>query len=278
MKRSILSTFLFWAVFNQLMAQNPVPLNPGNSLLATAGLMEETGRTKVSAPKAALFSAILPGAGQYVNRDYWKAAAFLTLEAGLWTANFIYEKNGHETDKEMRQYGDVHWSEDRYLAEVYRDAVELGLWTGENLQVINDALVGYDNDDRALLLTLQNDARFGYTHILPETKTQQYYEMIYKYLGQFGVGWDDVPSPDHYEISSNLGKLTPHIARYRTLRNESNDYYQMATYMVNALLINHVVSALEAAWSAKKQTASLRVVPEYRRGEWIQSWQLQVRF
>ncbi len=278
MKKIVLYVILLLVSSTALQAQNPLPLNAEKYRLLSAGQKQDEAALKVTPPKAALFSAVVPGAGQFANGQYWKAAAFFTLEAGLWTANIIYDNKGGETDTEMRQYGELHWSEDRYLAEVYRDAVDLSLWTGNNLQVVDDALIGYSAEDRAMLLELQNDSRFGYTHILPETKTQQYYEMIYKYLGQFGVGWDDVPAPDHYEISSNLGKLTPHISKYRDLRNESNDYYQTATNMLNAILINHVISALEAGWSAKKQMAYFRVMPQYRRGEWIQSWQLQVRF
>ena len=216
---------------------------------------------KKSGVKAAFLSAFIPGAGEVYAKSYWKAAIFAALEIGFWTANVVYNNKGDDEDARMRQYGDAHWSAQVYWSYVYQKAVEKGLWNGQPLSGHTDAQGRFVLDDQYYnqnlvreLYPLQDD--LGFTHQLPLTKTQQYYEMIYKYLGQFGVGWDDVAptfnDPYYYEVDAHLGHLTPNISRYRSMRNKSNHYYDVATTMMSFVLANHLLSAFDAAWTVKK--------------------------
>ena len=43
---------------------------------------------------AGLLSAAVPGAGQFYNEDYWKAAIFVALEGALITSAVIYNNKG----------------------------------------------------------------------------------------------------------------------------------------------------------------------------------------
>ncbi len=204
--------------------------------------------------KAALFSAAVPGAGQVYNKSYWKAAAFIGLEVAFWSANIIYNQKGDREDKNMRSYGDVHWREQRYWSSIYHQAVDKGI-SVPDAQFDEYDVVLDDYYNQAWIDQMrQVESQVG-THTLPTTKTQQYYEMIYKYLGQFGAGWDDVPALDYYE-SHSLTDLTPHIAYYRDMRDRSNSYYDTANTMVILVMVNHLASALEAAWSRKHQNNS----------------------
>lgn len=219
-----------------------------------------------SGRKAAIMSAIVPGAGEVYAKSYWRAALFAGIEIALWTSNVIYENKGDDEDARMRAFGDVHWSEHVYWSKLYRTGLERGI-TG---------LPAYESDESGLLIgfstEMANTLRFlerelGYTHSLPKTKTQQYYEMIYKYLHQFGAGWDDAPSRDYYDNTANLSNLTPNIEKYRSMRNRSNDYYQTATTMLNLVLVNHLLSAFDAAIAVKqfnkKLHYALRVNRQY---------------
>ncbi len=223
--------------------------------------LKTTAVNKKSGVKAAFLSAFIPGAGEVYAKSYWKAAIFAALEIGLWTANVVYNNKGDDEDSKMRQYGDAHWSPKVYWSYVYKKAVDQGLWSGQTLNGHTDAQGRFVLDDQYFnqdlireLYPLQDD--LGFTHQLPLTKTQQYYEMIYKYLGQFGVGWDDVyqtfNDPYYYEIDSHLGHLTPNISKYRSMRNLSNHYYDVATTMMSFVLANHLLSAFDAAWTVKK--------------------------
>jgi len=207
---------------------------------------------KLSALKAALFSAVVPGAGQAYQKSYWKAALFTGLEIAFWTANIVYNKKGKDEDGRMKAFGNTHWSEQRYWTKVYTEADAQGLWNSADPQVTigSDGLIVLTPDVLQTLRSKQSEV--GYTHNLPTTKTQQYYEMIYKYLHQFGSGWDDAPSMDYYDNAANLGNLTSHISTYRSMRDRSNGYYDTATNMVILIMVNHLASAFEAGWSAKK--------------------------
>ncbi len=229
---------------------------------------------KKSGVKAAMLSALLPGAGEFYAKSYWKAALFFALEVGFWTANSVFNKKGDDEDAKMRRFGEQHWSEDVYWSYVYQKAVDQGLWQGAQLNGYYDSqgrfVVDNLNDDiKRQLYELQDD--LGFTHQLPLTRTQQYYEMIYKYLHQFGVGWDDVATTfgtyTYYESPANLHNLTPNISKYRDMRNLSNEFYDRATLMLNLVLLNHLLSAFDAAWTVKKYnlkvSQAVRVFPDY---------------
>ena len=74
-------------------------------------------KEKISGFKAALYSAVIPGAGQYYAESYWRAALYATLEVAAWTTYFIYDTKGADKDKEMRNFGDEHWSEQKYWSK-----------------------------------------------------------------------------------------------------------------------------------------------------------------
>ncbi|NOX89505.1 MAG: hypothetical protein GXO77_10795 [Calditrichaeota bacterium] len=232
---------------------------------------------KKSGVKAAFLSAFIPGAGEAYAGSYWKAALFAALEIGFWTANAVYNNKGDKEDQKMKQFGDRHWDERVYWSYVYKVALREGKWNGPELNGYEDSQGRFVIDEKyynqdliSQLYEMQDD--LGFTHSLPMTKTQQYYEMIYKYLHQFGVGWDDVAStygdPYFYENPANLGKLTPNINLYRTMRNKSNEYYDMATTMVSLVLANHLLSAFDAAWTVKKYNIRLSQAVRLQPDSW----------
>lgn len=206
-----------------------------------------------SAVKAAFLSALIPGAGEVYAKSYWRAALFAGLEVALWTTNIIYENKGDDEDKLMRAFGDEHWSEHTYWSKLYKEAkadAELAGQVPDYTLDANNRLLDFNSEMANTLRFLERE--LGYTHSLPETKTQQYYEMIYKYLHQFGVGWDDVPFLEYYDNVANLGNPTPNIKEYRSMRNRSNDYYETASTMLNLVLLNHLLSAFDAAIAVKQ--------------------------
>lgn len=267
--RNLIIVFVLFSVLFVQAADNKkrenVRINPDNNksvfnfnaekynLLEQAE--KETGdsiqaeQKRVSGVKAAFMSALVPGAGEFYTKSYWRAALFAALEIGFWTANIIYDNKGDKEDERMRAFGDEHWNELKYWSKVYAKAFEKGIWEGDQLSDDDD----YDDYTAENIEILrQKESEVGYTHTLPRTKTQQYYEMIYKYLHQFGVGWDDTPSFTYYDDHANITTTTPNINEYRDMRNLSNDYYEVATTMVSLVLANHLLSAIDAAIAAKQ--------------------------
>jgi hypothetical protein len=204
--------------------------------------------------RAGFYSLILPGAGEYYARSYWKAALFFGAEIASWTAYAVYTGKGNKADNDMKSFADMHWSEHRYWTKVYYTAVENGLWSGyPDLDQNGDHMIDdtyYTQEYIAILREMEGNPQMGYTHRLPETKTQQYYEMIYKYADQFGNAWDDALFDAIYNGYTDT--LTPNMRTYRSMRNEMNDLYNNASVALNVVVINHVLSAIDAAWTARR--------------------------
>jgi len=234
-----------------------------------------------SSLKAAVLSAVLPGSGELYAGSYWKAAIFAAVEVAVITGYFIYENKGDDEDWKMRNFGDQHWSEQKYWSYVYNIAVRNDLWNYPALETDPDMIIqdsDYDATTVARLREIErnNSTATDFTHSLPETKTQQYYEMIYKYLHQFGAGWDDVPNLLYYEGQSFPFTLTPNISEYRDMRNRSNDFYQTATTMFSVAMLNHLISAFDAALTVKRNNKKLdyafRVSAQRYAGEMVRTY------
>lgn len=155
-----------------------------------------------------LLSAAVPGAGQIYAGSWKRGLIYLSLEAAMWIGYFSWKDEGEEWKDRFRDYADTHWSEDEWRA-----------WMAQN-------------------------PTFGdTTHTLPDTKTQQYYEMIGKY-NQFKAGWDDwvEDGPD----------LTPNRDHYESMRDRSNRYLIRASYCTMIAFANHVISAFDAAFTVRR--------------------------
>ncbi|MCK4596688.1 hypothetical protein KAU04_01570, partial [bacterium] len=123
--------------------------------------------------KALLFSAIIPGTGEFYVGAKKRAIGFFALEAVSWTWFLTQRSSGKNKENEYMDFADVEWEEEQYL-EWY------GYW--ENWY-----------DERKGV----NDPDFDkmFTHHLPGQKDGDYYEMIGKY-DQFAPGW--IGDPDDY--------------------------------------------------------------------------------
>ncbi len=231
--------------------------------LSQSGMQTMTLPEKKSPVKAAFLSALLPGAGQYYSKSFWKSAVFAAIEVGAITAYIHYNNSGDSKDRQMRLLGDTQWSEQRYWSKVYMLAQQANKWDYSALQVGADGVISaasYNQTTINHLREVEVQGGFpGFTHELPHTKTQQYYEMIYKYLDQFGAGWNEVGTDwTYYDSYASLDHLLPNLSRYKKIRNESNDLYRVAFYASVSILANHIISALEAAYSLHKKNKGLQ--------------------
>jgi len=221
-----------------------------SSFQSTDSILTEDVEEK-SAMRAAFYSAVIPGTGQYYAGSIWKAVLFAGIEIAGWTVFIVNTSKGDKQESEVENYANDNWSEQKYWSRLYYDAKrpESGITNLPEYNVDpNNIIIDFDAE-------VANSLRFleevlGHTHRLPETKTQQYYEMIYKYLTQFGNGWEDADF--FYTYYGNTNDMSPQMFAYRDMRNDMNEYYDTAATATNIILINHVLSALDAAWTASR--------------------------
>lgn len=88
-------------------------------------------------------------------------------------------------------------------------------------------------------------------------KSDEYYENIGKY-DQFNRGWTGTISRDD---------LTAEREEYIKLQEDANNLSSLATTVVSTVMLNHIISAAEAVYTAKKlndkasMTISLKAIP-----------------
>lgn len=164
--------------------------------------------------KAALLSGILPGAGQWYAGNKLKALGFVAAEVSFWFGNNFYDSQGQDIQDEFIGYADLYWNPPDYFA-----------WTNSP---------GIDVEAQ-------------YSHTLPGTKTQQYYEMVGKY-DQFLAGWQD---------SNGAPNQSPMRLHYMNLQHNSNVMYKRAERFAQMLVVNRLASAVEAAFSLRPKLSGM---------------------
>ncbi len=176
--------------------------------------------------KAFMFSLAVPGAGEYYVGHKYKAASFLAVDALLWTGYLFYNNKGNDKEDEFRSYADNEYSWQTFMQ-----------WWN----------------------TLPDSVKTSYSHRLPWDEqnnspifNHEYYENIGKY-DQFQVGWgaDGINHPPGSNEPSWMGELNQR-GSYLDMRRQSNDYFSNATTSAMVSIANHIVSAFDAAISAKK--------------------------
>ena len=191
--------------------------------------------------KAFLLSAAVPGLGQWYYGSRIKPFIFLGVEAAAWGMHIKYHADGEDATDAYEAFSNLHWSRDDYEQKYL-------LWA-----------YGFADDE----LIQEREI----SHRLPDTKTQQYYEMTGKY-SQFAWGWDDAvykdSTLDDYSLSNPPNRITsesyaPSSAnrnKYETMRDDANKKFDKATKMIFVSIANRLVSALEAYFVTKHRNDS----------------------
>ncbi|MHB1049585.1 MAG: hypothetical protein ACYC09_05860 [Bacteroidota bacterium] len=194
----------------------------------------------------ALFSLAVPGAGQFRSERYTKAAIFIAAEAALIVYAIVNDKKGDDKTREYQQYADLHWSPLRYAYWINTHGVTDYRPNISFTQADFDAIVNA-KDFSKINEWERGPHRSGISHTLPPYGDQQYYELIGKYH-QFKYGWDTYPQNSGIPVSDQgiVDALVPQqLKDYAAERGKANDYYYAASFAASALVINHIVSAVD---------------------------------
>ncbi len=193
-----------------------------------------------------LFSAIIPGAGQVYNEDYWIAGIFVALEAAFIATAIIYDKKGDDQTESFQNFADENWS-----------VVDYAKWLNQYRNhsiTIDETTPGLRPWERVnwIELNAAENEESDLSHTLPPHGDQQYYEQIGKYL-QYSSGWNDFPG------GANQNVVSPNFKFYSGERGKANDFYNTASTAVIGIYINHLLSAAEAVWGATRFNSNLAV-------------------
>jgi hypothetical protein len=234
---------------------------------------EMKGKYK-SPRKALFFSLVVPGSGQlYVGGstfNYIRGAAYLALEGALWGCWYYYSV--YKYDKQVKRY--KKFAKNHYSAYTYESKMH-DLYNGlddsdeeaefverylSNRETYCKSIYGEASTNGCYVegKELTNDKN----HINHVNGTFSLYNSGSYYSSIAGstyvLGWDDVEdeaavsalnlSDDDADVVS-LGS-SANWKIYRSMRSKANDYADMQAWFFGGLILNHIVSALDAAWSA----------------------------
>jgi hypothetical protein len=228
-------------------------LNGPSPAQQVSSAVDEAARRK-SPWLAAGMSILVPGAGEFYAGDYWKSAAFFAVDVALWIFAYNYDKKGDRQTDFFQNFANQNWSVVKY-AQYAQDNLTPPNGPYNWLIPNTEGRPPWDRVNWSELNRMEQDIGGYYSHVLPPYGQQQYYELIGKYP-QFNQGWDDSGPTFNYG-----DPLTPNFLWYAGQRGLANRYYEKATTFVTIALVNHIVSAFDAAFSAaswnKKLQASL---------------------
>lgn len=210
------------------------------------------GREGKSSKRAFLLSALVPGLGEWYAGSKKRGLAFLGAEAalvGLWAA---WRGKGNDLEEEFRAVADEHWDPISYL-----------VWRASPISrnsSITHALPCSSEVVEVYIPAISEGERPSFGGCAP-SEIQQYYELVGKY-DQFVAGWRDIVWDDNTgnpveptEVDSVENFRSERRLRYEGQRNESNRFLKRASTVSGVILINHVISAIDAARVARARAA-----------------------
>ena len=238
-------------------------------------------------PKKALFmSLIVPGLGQAYTGgtfNYARAAGYLGVDVtmGLLWHQFSVVKYDRQVTR-YRRFADEHWRQERYedqisnagylnitqfaLANPFREAyceavqerasAQGNSYFGackdtEDPAVDAQALSNFQAANRDLSLTADS------VHVR-RAKTFPNLFYFYELIGkeqEFVTGWDDVMNTggaDSVVAGTSLNRN-----QYIDMRATANRYARMQAWFLGGMVLNHIVSALDAALAARSHNKML---------------------
>ncbi|MGE5399118.1 MAG: DUF5683 domain-containing protein [Ignavibacteriales bacterium] len=241
-----------------LLADSKIALNnyEKNITPVSAGI-----EGKKSPLLAGFFSLLVPGAGEAYSQSYWKAAAFLAVEAAAIYATVYYNKKGEDATADFQRYANENWSAVRYAQWLNRFAADVSAGAKSNIRIDPDGnKPPWERVDFSEINSVERQIA-TFSHVLPSYGDQQYYELIGKYH-QFNHGWAQ-SDPNTAEYLNNLPQQMLDYARMHIKPDDT--YYKYSSRAVVVLVVNHFLSALDAAWSASRYNKSLAVNMELKQ-------------
>lgn len=217
-----------------------------------------SGDKKKNMAISIIASAVFPGLGEmYMYTRSGKksvlarAIGLIAVETYLWYGYFDNHDRGKDFKRRYEEYGDAHWSEERFLENhpICYDNGGCETWEEYNY-------FGSSNE------TYSSPNWFYFYYTAKEVDREEYYENMGKY-DAFLYGWDDW-NGEYLHLGGEPNYWTPHRTYYWDLRQESNKYLLRADYHIMGMIANRVISMVHAGWIA------------YSHGNSPEDWSLEL--
>lgn len=224
-------------------------------------MIPETGVSRLSPAKGLILSLAIPGAGQWYAGVKKKALISTGVEvAGLFVW-YLLKKQGEDLRINFEQFADEHWDLKSwvewspYLYAQGEEYQAIKIDGTHHLRIIlEDNIISSD--------TLASPLWEGDLNEIDVIRDIEFYEIIGKY-DQFVSGWDDIFNEnggEEWELKNkDVGEkteviiMTKNKKKYLNLRKDSTTAFQMASYVVSAIMLNHAISAIDAFWETRRR-------------------------
>jgi hypothetical protein len=237
-----------------------------------------------SVPLAFGLSALVPGAGQFYNKQYVKSGVALAIEAAVITGYAILRTNGIDAESAFQRTAHQSWSPVKYATWLNDYADYLNEERGGNVTASPVQLQtsidfthpeSWSTSEKALVNTMFSQIRAierqvfhpetgaTFSHQIPDFAAQQYYELIGKYF-QFAPGWGDYSEwkndqgeftvaidPEHTGAADSKPNVSSSFYQYARDHADAQDTLREASRISLLFVFNHLLAAIDAAVSAK---------------------------
>jgi len=223
------------------------------------------GKEVKSTRRAFLYSVLVPGLGEWYAGAKTRGLVFFGIEAvtlGVWSS---WKGKGNDVEDEFRAVADEKWDPLNYLA-----------WRGSTIS--RNSSITHALPCSSYVDVYLETGNFKGCDV---AEIQQYYELVGKY-DQFAAGWTDIVRVETgnpaqpTEVDSVENFLSEQRLTYEIRRDDSNKYLKRASTLSGLILINHVISAIDAARVARARSEGVDEAALARRTRMavvMQPWQ-----
>ncbi len=242
-------------------------LNTGKNIFSGAEDNLQVKKKKKSVGLGVLLSALVPGAGEFYGGNYLKAGIFFGVEVLAWATFAYFESKGNKKEEEYQAYADQYWDVRTYARWLKNEGFSEsgGIDPDEpNKDVLREQIMVCE--------------RANFSHTMPEYGSQQYYELIGKYQN-FQAGWtnlEHVPTkaagPYNYQTYRD-----PVFTNYAADRQKANDFFDYAKIGPITAIVNHILSAADAAWVISTYNSKIKVETGFRMQNRVSPYTYQIK-
>ncbi len=229
---------------------------------------------KYRSPKKALFmSLVIPGLGQAYVGSYARGIAYAAIDVGLMIGwhHYVVTKYDRQVSR-YQVFADSNWRQSRYETEITQNPKTAGKTPAEFKKMSEhresycDAIqIGSSSDLKKACtdLNMQSFKEYNDANISTDSvsqlrsnfkDTRGFYELIGKDQ-EFFAGWSDVKNIVYTD--SSISGSSDLRDTYVSMRKTATDYSRLQAYFLGGIVINHIVSAIDAGLSAHYHNKAL---------------------